>query len=584
MKKKFTLFLFSLFCVLGAWAQLTSISDGGFYSIQMARTNSDFKLGVTSELKHADQSNPVVAGVFQISKASETNHYYIKECSSGKYVYADRTENSTSASTVAIKLGATTLPSSTTSETKLENLNYYDWIITYVGTKGTYATNAWTIVPSQSTSTQWAVYSQTAENPVAFFNRDDGNGYYIWGFVQFLNPTVLSSVLSKLTFKQIKDLGYTVDQITTACRPSTLDAPGWPSTTTYNTFKSTVEGLTDGDLVFTSYNNMWNARLIPTGGHFYRLKGSVSNKYLKGAASTTGGHTSQWLNATNQDGAQSIFYYDTDKTLISYTNGRGFTGTHSIANVGVTGNKFTFEMPYNTFVVSRMYGSLSAKSDASGVGQYLYSHTGSEDYVNRNGGKAFETNWTVEEVTSLPITMHEVDGAYYGTINFPVAVTIPSGLSAYSATASDGVMTLTKVVENGVLAKNTPVILYSKTDVTSLTVSNDTGSSPAGTNELSGTTAAISVTANQNYVLNNGTAGVGFYLFNGTVMPGFKAYLTSANASVRAFTFSFEDAEDAIRAIESENSGLEIYDISGRRVQKAQKGLYIVNGKKVMYK
>lgn len=68
-------------------------------------------------------------------------------------------------------------------------------------------------------------------------------------------------------------------------------------------------------------------------------------------------------------------------------------------------------------------------------------------------------------------------------------------------------------------------------------------------------------------------------------MPGFKAYLTSADAaSVKAFAFSFEDVEDAIRAIESENSGLEIYDIAGRRVQKAQKGLYIVNGKKVMYK
>ena len=68
-------------------------------------------------------------------------------------------------------------------------------------------------------------------------------------------------------------------------------------------------------------------------------------------------------------------------------------------------------------------------------------------------------------------------------------------------------------------------------------------------------------------------------------MPGFKAYLPASAKSngVKAFTFSFEDVEDAIRAIESENSNLEIYDIAGRRVQKAQKGLYIVNGKKVMY-
>jgi hypothetical protein len=219
-------------------------------------------------------------------------------------------------------------------------------------------------------------------------------------------------------------------------------------------------------------------------------------------------------------------------------------------------------------------------------GGYLYSWTDSKMYFDRNGDTyASQCHMIIEPVDELPITMHEVDGANYATIKLPVAVEIPSGLSAYSAVADGTTLTLTKVVENGVLAANTPVILYSESDVESLAISNEAGTSP-GTNELSGTIAAISTPTGTNYVLSKLEAKeVGFYKYTGSTIPGFKAYYNVPAASpVKGFTFSFEDAEDAIRAIESENSGLEIYDISGRRVQKAQKGLYIVNGKKVMFK
>ena len=45
-----------------------------------------------------------------------------------------------------------------------------------------------------------------------------------------------------------------------------------------------------------------------------------------------------------------------------------------------------------------------------------------------------------------------------------------------------------------------------------------------------------------------------------------------------------EDSETGIDELKSENANVKtaVYDLSGRRVQKAQKGLYIVNGKKVI--
>ena len=51
-------------------------------------------------------------------------------------------------------------------------------------------------------------------------------------------------------------------------------------------------------------------------------------------------------------------------------------------------------------------------------------------------------------------------------------------------------------------------------------------------------------------------------------------------STVKAFVFG--DEETAIKSVEAENASEAIYDLSGRRVSKALKGLYIINGKKVV--
>jgi len=228
------------------------------------------------------------------------------------------------------------------------------------------------------------------------------------------------------------------------------------------------------------------------------------------------------------------------------------------------------------------FGALSIK--LFGNTRYLYTNNGL--YTDAGGTKAANGySFNVESVTSLPIRMNAVDNKYYGTINLPVAVTIPEGVYAYKAAVAGDVMTLTKVVENGVLAANTPVVLYSASEITSLAISAEAGTEAAD-DAFSGTTAAIAAPEGTNYVLSNSsTEGVGFYKYTGSVIPGFKAYFNDpSGSSVKGFSFSMEDVETAIRAIESENNDLEIYDIAGRRVPQAQKGLYIVNGKKVMFK
>lgn len=80
---------------------------------------------------------------------------------------------------------------------------------------------------------------------------------------------------------------------------------------------------------------------------------------------------------------------------------------------------------------------------------------------------------------------------------------------------------------------------------------------------------------------------VGFYKVKaGVAVKAGKAYLVITASGAKDF-YGMDDETDGIRQIENgqltiENA--EIYNLSGQRVNKAQKGIYIVNGKKVVVK
>jgi len=86
---------------------------------------------------------------------------------------------------------------------------------------------------------------------------------------------------------------------------------------------------------------------------------------------------------------------------------------------------------------------------------------------------------------------------------------------------------------------------------------------------------------------------IGFYTFNNTrTIPASKAYLqiptSLVPSAVKGFTIVFnEDQPTAIAEIEvgrDKTGNSVIYDLSGRRMSKTQKGVNIVNGKKVIVK
>ena len=86
-----------------------------------------------------------------------------------------------------------------------------------------------------------------------------------------------------------------------------------------------------------------------------------------------------------------------------------------------------------------------------------------------------------------------------------------------------------------------------------------------------------------NYVLGEGNSFVPVASAEGVQLPAQSAYLkmTFVGEAPETFKFGF-DAADGITGVQQNGSQNVIFDLQGRRVSNAVKGIYIVNGKKVL--
>ena len=205
------------------------------------------------------------------------------------------------------------------------------------------------------------------------------------------------------------------------------------------------------------------------------------------------------------------------------------------------------------------------------------------------GGSDNGSTFTVSQ-TSLPnITLNAVDATSYASfyVDYPVKVT-SDNVKVYTGSINGGRLDMTEATDK-IIPANVGVVLISETAATTaeLSISNEVGAVPHG--DLTGTTTARDITDRENDYLVLGRANddqhaVGFYRPNGTTIPSYKAFIYLAGGSVQGLAFNFDGETTGINTISASTNKQEIYDLSGRRVMKANKGLYIINGKKCFIK
>ena len=334
---------------------------------------------------------------------------------------------------------------------------------------------------------------------------------------------------------------------------------------------------------------------------------TVSNSNKTPVVSYSASDVSQFVEATSSNwGATEM----SDGQYSSGTAYRGANSAKTMITADATGvYKLTYAVCSNSTGSPRtLYIYKNSEADENKLQDDL-SVTWSLNYINSTGFKTIDnislnagdailfkgsdTNIILDYVAlslkSVPTTISAVDYSTFASdydLNFS---TLSSTLKAYKATVSGSTITFTAVTT---VPAGEGVLLKSVADLDANTVFNipvTTGVAAWGADDnafVRGTGAAVATgTGPYNYVLSTKSGVVGFYQAAGQTVPTNKCYLQSATNAARV-AINFDDEATGLKTIDNGQLTIDnaVYDLQGRKVIAPTKGLYIVNGKKVVVK
>lgn len=225
------------------------------------------------------------------------------------------------------------------------------------------------------------------------------------------------------------------------------------------------------------------------------------------------------------------------------------------------------------FTLSDGYLTTNQTADQRYIG--IYSSQDWRCYKNTTGNIAGQTFSFYKNTAKKYVT---ITAAGYATYCSTSALDFSNtGVTAYTATIANNQVNFTKVekvpAREGVLLKGAAGT-YAIPVIASADALTD--------NAFIGVTEATAIEDAGIFVLMNGGAGVGFYQTKGAFTVGANtAYLPALAGPARSF-IGLDDVT-SVKGITAETmQNGEVYNLQGQRVMKAQKGLYIVNGKKVI--
>ena len=202
------------------------------------------------------------------------------------------------------------------------------------------------------------------------------------------------------------------------------------------------------------------------------------------------------------------------------------------------------------------------------------------------------TNWSsyASDIEAIPdpavLTTASAEDANWSTYyNSNANVQVDDNTTVYKVALDGSSVTLTDTGSK-IIKAGEAVVLSSTTSGITLAYTSTESTGDYTDNSLLGSNAAVTQDDGYTYyALANLTKGLGFYkLGNGVSIPANKAYLRVASGGESRDFYGIDEETTSIELKNSKIEELKYYDLNGRRVEKPKKGLYIVNGKKVIIK
>ena len=287
----------------------------------------------------------------------------------------------------------------------------------------------------------------------------------------------------------------------------------------------------------------------------------------------------------------------TDGTLSKTTDasdlGTIFTVSGSAGNYKLQAQGLTISTASGTSVVLGEDATVALTHGTNNE----YISLGSDTYINADvKANAVGAEWTFEEVETTDANLPTF------TLNQPKQNNEPVGSKYYRTFFADFPFTLTEGTANiitvdegyavtqaisGTVPANTAVLIISESEEVSVVpqATDLSLTAPEG-NQLIGTCQPVSASSlsGQNiYTFQAKNGQVGFYRYNGSTLGANKAYLAVSGGNAPSFAISIGESTTGISSLERSSAAGDgaIYDLSGRRIEKPVKGVYIKDGKKI---
>lgn len=305
--------------------------------------------------------------------------------------------------------------------------------------------------------------------------------------------------------------------------------------------------------------------VLPEGGKTYILK-NTQGGYLKNEGNAL------TLHQEDLEAAYTILWN-------CQTNGSSYN-FNNVATNNWLGLASVQSAPVNFEINAAQrvnFGSLPLKQSAAD--NYLFAAadgtvtTATEAADNETGS----SDWKWIEVSQSTLT-HE-----YLAAGLKYCAWIPEGIKAYTAQVNqtDGNVELIPYTQKTMNAQY-PLIFAADTETDLYFIPSGTQAESVS-QDLKITPEAIEKPADQNaYVFSVKNNIPGFYpLAAGEKIPAYVPYILTQGADTHTYYTINEKSATSIQNVETQKKGTsEIFDLSGRKIQKTTKGIYIIDGKK----
>lgn len=412
---------------------------------------------------------------------------------------------------------------------------------------------------------------------------------------------------------------------------------GYPTQTAWDAFTQTIDNATSMSQAQAALNTLLSrANLtMPEDGKAYYIrpvnKGTAVSDRSKNRLYCDNGSLEIGVGET--DNSNAIFYaHKTADFKYIFTNNAGKYLTFKAESKSINGVSNGFADEYNNYYVFTLFPMQSfsgvsgdaitssnpttACLDEAGLfllqgamttgrddNHYLMANTNDKKFHNGTTTQIFYTSnnntcaFAFEEApqeNKFKTTALTVDNvtANIATYSSPFPVVLPKEVDAYIAVSAGETIVLKKIT--GALPKNTGVILSAeeaKDYIPTACTTEEVASIDAGNKLVASTGTAIDAST-QAYVLAKNTDTDNKAVFkilssntDDRALAQYKAYLNLTGIQAAKLSISFNDNVTAIsNATLAQGKTTSIYDLSGRKSNKLQKGIYIVNGKKIIVK